>query len=171
MTDTDEDRLLAELHTSRLLSLYATEANARGSAAALWAEINRAPDAPISLAVARAMQTDPAIARRYGRMMEGLSQAFSPVALAASDGAVQRRIGDATLRLLPAVEGSLPLLVIENTDARRLELLGADGVALRLELPPADAGNVVLALGPDLPRLDDILALLAAPDTALYLLQ
>ena len=171
MTDEPPDLLLAELHVARALALRPATRYAAGvTAADLWAELNRAPGAPISLAVTRALRADPRIATRYRRMLEALALAHAPVALAASDGVALRRIGAATLRLLPKADGAPPLLVIENTNAGALELVGIDGSVLRLALPPADEGTVILALGVDFPDAATVLSLIEAPDTALYLL-
>jgi hypothetical protein len=171
MTDDSPDRLLAELHTARSLALRpAARGNAVVTSADLWAELNRAPGAPVSLLIARALREDTRAAARYRRMLGGLALAYAPVALAASDGAALRRIGEATLKLLPEADGAPPLLVIENTAAGALELVGADGSTLRLALPAADEGTVILALGSDFPDVALLLALFKAPDTALYLL-
>ena len=171
MTDEPPDLLLAELHVARALALRPATRYAAGlTVADLWAELNRAPGAPVSLAVTRALRADPRTATRYRRMLEALSVAHAPVALAASDGVVLRRIGAATLRLLPKADSAPPLLVIENTNAAALELVGIDGSVLRLALPPADEGTVILALGADFPDAATALALIEAPDTALYLL-
>ncbi len=171
MTDENPDLLLAELHAARSLALRPAVRDAAViTAADLWAELNRGPGAPVSLSVTRALRADTRIAVRYRRMLESLALAHAPVALAASDGAALRRIGAATLRLLPGAEGTPPLLVIENTAAGALELVGIDGSVLRLSLPPADEGTVILALGADFPDAAAALALVAATDTALYLL-
>jgi hypothetical protein len=171
MTDEAPDLLLAELHAARALALRPATRSAVGvTVADLWAELNRGLGAPVSLAVTRALRADPRIATRYRRMLEALALAHAPVALAASDGVALRRIGAATLRLLPKADGSPPLLVIENTNAGALELVGIDGSVLRLALSPADEGTVILALGADFPDAATALALIEAPDTALYLL-
>jgi len=171
MTDDSLDRLLAELHTARSLALRpAVRMDTAITPADLWADLNRAPGAAVSLPVARALRTDPRSADRYRRMLAALSLAHAPVALAASDGMTLRRIGAATLRLLPGTEFAPPLLVIENTAAGALELVGAAGTLFRLALPEADEGSVILALGADFPDAAAVLALLDAPDTALYLL-
>ena len=171
MTDETPDLLLAELHAARALALRPATRSAAGvTVADLWAELNRGMGAPVSLAVTRALRADPRIATRYRRMLEALALAHAPVALAASDGVALRRIGAATLRLLPKADGAPPLLVIENTNAGALELVGIDGSVLRLALPPADEGTVILALGVDFPDAATVLSLIEAPDTALYLL-
>jgi hypothetical protein len=171
MTDETQDLLLAELHAARSLALRPVTRGAAGvTAAELWAELNRAPGAPVSLAVTRALRADPRIATRYRRMLQASALAHTPVALAASDGVALRRIGAATLRLLPKADSSPPLLVIENTNAGALELVGIDGSVLRLPLPPSDEGTIILALGADFPDAASALTLIEAPDTALYLL-
>jgi hypothetical protein len=171
MNDDTPDRLLAELHVARSLALRPAAKRAETATPAdLWADLNRAPGAPVSLSVARALRDDARTALRYRRMLGGLAVAHAPVAMAASDGTALRRIGDAVLKLLPGSGNSPPLLVIENCTAGALELLGADGSALRLALPRADEGTVILALGADFPDAGAVLALIEAPDTALYLL-
>jgi hypothetical protein len=80
------------------------------------------------------------------------SLAHSPVALAASDGGVRRRVGEAVLELLPTAAGDVPLLVLTGPlaeAAQALELVGLGAAPLRLALPPADGAAVLLALGPD----------------------
>jgi hypothetical protein len=171
MTEDSPDRLLAELHAARLLATRPAARQAYAvTPADLWAELNRAPGSPVSLSIARTLRQDPQAAARYRRMLGFLAVAHSPVALAASDGSAERRIGEAMLRLLPGVERTPPLLVIENTAAAALELVGADGSVLRLTLPAADEGTVILALGVDFPDAATAVALIQAPDTALYLL-
>jgi hypothetical protein len=171
MTDDDPDRLLAELQTARSMAARpAVRQAATVSASDLWAELTRAPGAPVSLSLARALRSDPVTVTRYRRMLSGLALAHAPVALAASDGTALRRIGEAKLRLLPAADRTPPLLVIENTTAGALELVGTDGETIRLALPTPDEGTVILALGSDFPDAATVLALIEAPDTALYLL-
>jgi hypothetical protein len=148
----------------------ATRAEVAVAPSDLWADLNRAPGTPVSLSVARALRQDARAAARYRRMLGAMALAHTPVALAASDGTALRRIGEATLRLLPGGEGTPPLLVIENTSAGALELVGADGSTHRLGLPAPDDGAVILALGRDFPDAANVLALIEAPDTALYLL-
>lgn len=171
MMDESPDLLLAELHAARSLALRPVMGKAGTvTAADLWAELNRTPGTPVSLTLARALRTDPKAANRYRRMLSAIAVASAPVALAASDGATMRRIGVTTLRLLPAVAGNPPLLVLENISAGSLELVGADGSAVRVPLPPADEGSVILALGEDFPEAASVIALIEAPETALYLL-
>lgn len=171
------DRLLAELHAARLLAARALAgqegAAARPSHAELWAFARRPPSGPVPLALLRALRDDPATARRYRAMLGARSLAHSPVALAASDGAVRRRVGEAVLELLPTAAGDVPLLVLTGPPAeaaRALELVGPDASTLRLALPPADGAAVLLALGPELPEAADALRLLRDPATAIFLL-
>jgi hypothetical protein len=173
----DLDRLMAEVHAARLLAGRAVAgregAAPRPSAAQLWAFVRRPAAAPVPLEVARALRDDPGAARRYRAMLAGLSLAHSPVALAASDGAVRRRLGEAVLELLPVGAGEVPLLVLTGGPAeaaRALEFIGPNAEPLRLALPPADGGAVVLALGPDVPEAADALRLLREPATAIFLL-
>lgn len=166
------DRLLAELHAARLLAGRAVagtdEAAPRPSHAEIWAHARRAPGAPVPLALVRALRDDPATGRRYRAMLAALALAHAPVALAASDGAVRRRVGEAVLELLP---GEAPLLVLTGAPAAgALELVGEDGASLRLALSPAGGASVVLALGPDVPEAADALRLLRDPATAVFLL-
>ncbi|MGL4236178.1 hypothetical protein [Tabrizicola sp.] len=169
--DTAMDILMAEVHIARQLS-QAQPAVVRGvTPADLWAEVRRAAGDPASLAVARALRGDPAMASRYRQMLSAVALAASPVALAASDGEVDRRIGSARLRLLPVTDGDVPLVVLEGAaEAASLEMVGHTGESLRLALPEPDAGTVILSLGPDFPQADAALALLRDPGTALYLL-
>jgi hypothetical protein len=174
--DTEMDVLMAEMHIARQLSRASAPALAPAlsggiTTAALWAEVRRAAGQPASLAVARALRGEPATAARYRQMLSAIALASSPVALAASDGAVERRIGSATLRLLPTQDGDVPLLVLEGApDAASLEMVGQAGESLRLALPLSDQGAVILSLGPDFPQADAALALLRDPGTALFLL-
>ena len=169
MTETVE-RLLAEMHIARRLSdRPAREAATGVTTADLWAEARREAGAPASLAVARALRDRQDVARRYRRMLEGLALAHAPVALAASDGDVRRRIGDAELRLLTQDGGAL--LVIENAGAARaLDIMAEDGETLRLALPQEDGGAMILSLGADTPDGARAHALLRDPGTALFLL-
>lgn len=173
----DLDRLLAELHAARFLAGRAVaglEAAAPGPGhAEMWAFVRRPAGAPVPLALARALRDDPGAGRRYRAMLGALSLAHSPVALAASDGAVRRRVGEAILELLPTAAGDVPLLVLTGPPAeaaRALELVGPGAAPLRLALPPADGAVVLLALGPDVAEAADALRLLRDPATAIFLL-
>lgn len=173
----DLDRLLAELHAARLLAVRAASgveaAAPRPTHAEIWAFVRRPPGAPVPLALARALREDPGAARRYRAMLGALSLASSPVALAASDGGVRRRVGEAVLELLPTAAGDVPLLVLTGPlaeAARALELVGLGAPPLRLALPPADGAAVLLALGPDVPEAAGALRLLRDPATAIFLL-
>jgi hypothetical protein len=170
--DTEMDILLAEVHIARQLSRAPAPTAVEGvTAADLWAEVRRDPGQPVSLAVARALRGHPETASRYRQMLSALAMASSPVALAASDGEVDRRIGSARLRLLPVTNGDVPLVVLEGiADAGSLEMVGHTGEILRLALPEPYAGTVILSLGPDFPQAAAALALLRDPGTALYLL-
>jgi hypothetical protein len=170
--DTAMDILLAEVHIARQLSRVPAKATARGlTPAELWAEARRVHGQPASLAVARALRNDPATAARYRQMLTTIAVAASPVALAASDGGVDRRIGGATLRLLPTQGDDAPLLVLQGAvGAASLEMVGSMGECLRLALPPSDDGAMILSLGRDTPDADSALALLRDPGTALFLL-
>jgi hypothetical protein len=170
--DTEMDILLAEVHIARqLLRAPAPAAVQWVTAADLWAEVRRRPGQPASLAVARALRSDAATTARYRQMLSAFAVAWSPVALAASDGEVDRRIGSARLRLLPVTNGDVPLLVLEGApDATSLEMVGQGREILRLALPEPDAGTVILSLGPDFPQAGAALALLRDPGTAIYLL-
>lgn len=178
MTGADEhdeagmDGLMAAIHIARQLSqAQGTERMQAPAAAELWAEVRRAGSAPVSLAVARALREDEAAAARYRKMLAAVAVAHSPVALAASDGEVTRRIGETVLRLLLATGDGAPLLLLEGHQAATaLEMVGEDGQTLRLDLPQPDQDTVILALGPDLPETQVALDLLANPGTALYLL-
>lgn len=158
--------LLAELHAARVLARD-VEAPVRSIADRdLWRHARRRPGEPVSLAVARALR-EPEAARRYRTVLSALALGHSPVALAASDGTVARRVGAFTLELLR--EGA-PLLVIRSdgeTWPKRMELHG--GAMTALDLPEPVDGAVVLALDPDVPDLADAARLLADPDTEVFL--
>ena len=168
----DLDRLLAEAHTARLLAARALEGEGRRpSHAELWAHARRDPGAPVPLALVRALREDTAAARRYRAMLGALALAHAPVAMAASDGAVRRRVGAAVLELLPGGDGDTPLLVLTGGPAAgAIEMIGADAAPLRLALPPPEGASVVLALGPDVAEGEEALRLLRDPATALFLL-
>ena len=174
----DLDRLLAELHAARLLAEHAVAdqkevARPRLSPAELWAFVRRLPADPVSLDLIRALRDDLAMGRRYRAMLEAVALAYSPVALAASDGAVRRRVGEAVLELLPAAAGDVPLLVLTGQPAeaaQALELVGPSSAPLRLDLPTTDGSPVLLALGSDVPEAPEALRLLRDPATAIFLL-
>lgn len=172
-SDSDEiDLLLAEVHIARSLARKPLDVEMPTvSHADIWAAIRRPSDQPVSLAFARSLRDDPKVAQRYRQMLQAAACGFSPVAMAASDGVVTRRIGAATLRLLPATATGAPLLVLESVAGiSAVELVGEDNSILRLALPAADDGSVILSLGADYPDAATLLALLRAPQTAIYLL-
>lgn len=166
------ERLLAELHAARQLAREDVAAHGEGASwidpRALWRHVRRAPGAPVDLATVRLLRESEAARARYGAMMASVASAHSPVALAASDGAVTRRVGDAVLEMLPAEDGAPALLVLRVADPApaALELLGEAG-ALRLALPRPEDGTITIALEGE---AEGAAALLADPRTAIYLL-
>ena len=169
--------LLAELHGARVLARSArcgsaargATGAARVSDAALWRHARRRPGDAISLAVQRAL-ADVETGRRYRTMLAALAVAHSPVALAAADGTVRRRVGRMVLELL---QDGPPLLVIHldgvDPPPTLLELVGADH-SVRLGLPPATDGALVLSLEGDLDVPARARAMLRDPATELFLL-
>jgi hypothetical protein len=172
----DEARLLAEIHAARALlreSGSARDAAGRPGTASLWAHATRAAGGPVDLAVVRAIRTDPATARRYRALLAGQAIAYAPRAIAASDGAVAaRRVGAFTLEILPATEDGPPLLVLRGAEAqppRAIEaMLGDD--AVRLALPPAIDGTILVALDPAVPESVRLGTMLRDPNCAVFLL-
>ncbi|MGX9978680.1 hypothetical protein [Methylobacterium fujisawaense] len=166
-------RLLAEIHAARALMRTPAPATARPSTAALWAHALREPGAPVDLAVVRALRGDPDTALRYRTLLAGQAVAHAPQAIAASDGDLAaRRVGLFLLEVVPADEDAPPLLVIRgggDRPVRALEVsLGDDTV--RLALPPAAEGAIVIALDPEVPEADRLGQLLRDPATAVFLL-
>ncbi|AWB25296.1 hypothetical protein DA075_30700 [Methylobacterium currus] len=172
----DEARLLAEIHAARALmreSGPARDAAGRPGAASLWAHATRAADAPVDVAVARAIRSDPATARRYRALLAGQAIAHAPRAIAASDGALAaRRVGAFTLEILPATEDGPPLLVLRGAEAQALRAIEAmrGDEAVRLALPPAIDGAILVALDPAVPEAMRLGAMLRDTDCAVFLL-
>ncbi|MDP4022886.1 hypothetical protein Q8W71_09655 [Methylobacterium sp. NEAU 140] len=183
----DPARLLAELHAARGLMRDAAgrapgdaaggvqlgEEPARPGLAALWAHATRAPGAPVDLAVVRALRGDPAAQRRYRALLAGQAVAHAPFAVAASDGGLAaRRVGAYVLELVPAEDGSPPLLVIRGGSGRAIAAIEASlgDAAVRLALPAPVEGAYLLALDPALPEADRLGRLLADPAAAVFLL-
>ena len=172
MVDQTPDRLLAELHAARHLTMAETGARASISMADLWAHVRRAPDQPVSLTVQRLLRDDPSVARRYRAMVQGVAMAHSPGALAAADGTVRRVVGDMVLELLAETDEN-PLLVIRNVpdpSPKAVELVADSGTALRLALPPQDGGAIIVSLASGVPDARAALGLLQDPATAIFLL-
>lgn len=147
----DPVRLLAEAQAARDL-LRDRPAAASPGAAALWRHVRRRPGEPVAFAVERAIRADPAVARRYRTMLGAGALAHAPTALAASDGALdRRRVGPYELTLDAA--DTPPLLVIACGDAPAPGLIEVShaGETVRLGLPDPVAGSVVIALDPGLP--------------------
>jgi hypothetical protein len=166
-------RLLAEIHAARGLMRAPAATAARPSTAALWAHALREADAPLDLAVVRALRGDPDVARRYRTLLAGQAVAHAPLAVAASDGDLAaRRVGPYLLEVVPADGDAPPLLVIRGGGGRPLRALevslGDD--AVRLALPPPVEGAIVIALDPAVPEADRLGQLLRDPAAAVFLL-
>jgi hypothetical protein len=170
----DAAMLLAELHAAR--DLARSVVKRRGSTAVraseLWAHARRAPGDPVSLAVERAIRTDPGIGQRYRTMLASMSVAHAPFAAAASDGAImERRVGALTLSIREGEDGSPPLLVMTGVGERapRLIEIATDQDALRLALPEPISGAIILALDPSIPEIARFAALLRNPRSEIFL--
>jgi len=165
----DEARLLAEIHAARAL-MRAQAPAVRLSHAALWAYANREPGGPIDLAVVREIRSDPETARRYRTLLGAQSLAYTPLAAAASDGALtRRRIGPFELEIL---EGTPPLLILRGPEQgmpRRIEAWLGDE-AVRLDLGTPVDGAILLALDPSVPEADRLGRMLRDPACAVFLL-
>ncbi len=172
----DEARLLAEIHAARALmraSEPARDTSRRPGAAELWAHATREPGGPVDLVLVRAIRTDPATARRYRALLAAQAIAHAPLAAAASDGAIaSRRVGAFNLEILPADEDAPPLLVLHGSGARpprAIEAMLGDET-VRLALPPAIDGAVLVALDPGVPEAARLGEMLRDRDCAVFLL-
>lgn len=171
MSAADPARLLAEAAAARAL-LRDRPAAHLPSAADLWRHVRRSPGVPASLATARAIRADPAVARRYRTLLAGSALAHAPSALAASSGTVvSRRVGPYDLVTVSEDQGP-PLLVLECGGAAAPTLietvLGEDTV--RLSLPEPAAGSIVIALDPAVPDAVRLGRQLSDPRSEVYLL-
>ncbi len=171
----DEARLLAEIHAARALmraSEPARDTSRCPGAAELWAHATRAADGPVDLALVRAIRTDPTTARRYRALLGAQAIAHAPLAAAASEGAVaSRRVGPFTLEILPADEDAPPLLVLRGSGARpprAIEAMLGDET-VRLALPPAIDGTILVALDPACRRRRRLGAMLRDRTCAVFL--
>lgn len=170
-------RLLAELHIARGLGRQVAaprEVGAGGIAVAeLWAHARRAPGAPVSLAVERALRSDPAAARRYRTMLASAAVAHAPLAIAASTGAVAaRRVGEIVITIDEGEEGAAPLVILSNIRGRApglIEILLV-GEALRLALPEPVGEAIMLSADPAIPEMAALLRLLRDPGSEIFLL-
>ena len=140
---------------------------------ALLAYARRDRRAPADLAIEQAIRTDPAVARRYRNLLAGVSDAFSPVALAAaSDPVPGRVIGRWRLRVSEP-EGLAPVLVLEEIAPApaptAIEAVGPAGGPVRLELPAPVRGSIQLPLDGDFAELAAFHRLIADPETAIAL--
>ncbi|GJD94406.1 hypothetical protein [Methylobacterium iners] len=178
-SDAAAARLLAELHAARHLARGSrrSEAEARPSlsAAALWAHVRRVPGRPVSLAVERQIRDDPATGRRYRAMLRSQALAHTPLAIAASDGAVvQRRLGSFALEIVPPDAEAMALLLIrgvaEGASAPSLIEAALGAEIVRLELGAPIAGTIVLALDPEVAETALLARLAADPKSEIFLL-
>lgn len=179
--DDPSARLLAEVHAARRLFRRSdltdagTSARSHATAAELWAHVRRVPGQAVSLAVERLIRTDPVARMRYRTMLTSQALAHAPLAVAASDGAVERRrIGSFTLEIVPAEGGAMALLLIRGPIAgaslpRQIEVtLGSE--MLRLDLGEPVAGTVVLTLDPAVAEAAALARLVADPNAEIFLL-
>ena len=165
----EADRILAELHLARGLAAAPRPVGPAVSTAALWAHARRRLGAPVDLGTIRALREDPGAAARYRRLLEGLALAHAPVALAASDGTMRRRLGPAELELHPSADGAL--MVLKGAGgARAIEVIPPEGEPCRLALPAPEDGTVILSLAPHAPETGMALAALRDPGSAIFLL-
>ncbi|MGU3496152.1 hypothetical protein ACLBXM_19090 [Xanthobacteraceae bacterium A53D] len=179
----DTARLLAELHIARGLAREMAQPRLDGetaqprlasiSTAQLWAHVRRAPDAPVSLPVERALRTDPEAARRYRTLLASAALAHAPLAIAAATGAVStRRMGEVTLTIDAGDEDAAPLVILSGFGPRApglIELLLGDE-SLRLALPAPANGAILLSADPAIPEMERLLRLLRDPATEIFLL-
>ena len=174
LADAEAARMLAEAHVAQLVGA-AARAVPRPTIAVheLWAHARRAPGDPVSLPVTRALRADPEVAARYRILLGSLAVAHAPFAIAASDGIVaKRQVGHVVLEILPADGPSPPLLVITGFDEARpprLIEIGSEGETLRLALPEAVSGGIVLALDPAAPDAVRLGELVRDPRSEIFL--
>lgn len=180
-SDDPSVRLLAEVHEARRLYRQSGMRDAgatdrsHATAAELWAHVRRVPGQQISLAVERQIRLDPAVRLRYRAMLTSQALAHAPLAVAASDGAVEsRRIGSFTLEFVPAEDGAMALLLIRGPGGgaslpRQIEVtLGSE--MLRVDLGKPVAGTVILALDPSVADAMTLARLVADPNAEVFLL-
>jgi hypothetical protein len=135
----------------------------------------RDPDAPLDLAIERAIRDDPATAQRYRNLLKGMAQSFSERAIAAAtDDVPSRMIGKWKLRV-SAPQGQLPVLVLTHQDPTTsapaaIEAVGATKGPIRLPLPDPVNQSIQLPLNDDVPELVAFHRLLAETDTQVFLL-
>jgi hypothetical protein len=180
MTTTTNDkmpetaRLLAEAHAASRLARDA--AGQPGTAAvgvhALWAHVRRKAGTPVSFVVERAIRTDPDVARRYRVMLASVSLAYAPFAMAASDGSIRERRVDPFLLRIVEEDGEASLLVIEFGERLAPSILeiAVGDERLRLDLPQAINGHVVLSSDPANTEAAQLFRLLRDPSAEIYFL-
>lgn len=169
-------RLLAEIHVARGLALRLAEPRAATgslSVAELWAYARREPGEPVSLSVERALRGDAAVARRYRTMLASAAVAHAPLAIAASTGpASVRRVGEITITIDDSDEEAIPLVIFSNLGERTprlIEVLSAEE-SLRLALPDAVGGAIVLSADPAIGDMALLLRLLRDSRSEIFLL-
>lgn len=164
----DVATLMAEAQAARDLLRDRPPPESPGMAE-LWRHVRRRPGEPVSFAVERAIRSDPETARRYRTMLAAGALAHAPMALAASDGAVERRRVGAYELTVEA--GDPPLLVVACGAAAApamIEVSRGDETA-RLDLPEPVSGAVVIALDPAVPEAALLGRLLADRLSAVFL--
>jgi hypothetical protein len=170
-----EEAVAADLVRATVDGAAARESvTASPSMRALLAYARRDHGAPADFAIEQAIRTDPAVARRYGNLLEGLAIAFSPVALAAATDPVPSRVlGPWRLRVSQP-EGLSPVLVLENlapaTPPTAIEAVGPAGGPIRLPLPEPVSGSIQLPLDSHFAELAAFHRLIADPETSIALL-
>jgi hypothetical protein len=170
---------LAAWHSARQLhrgiakdSVAGTAGSSKVSTYDIMKHAQRTQGEPVSLAVERAIRTEPEAAFRYRRILAGFALAYAPLASAASDGSMKsRRVGPYTFEIVTG-DGS-PILLIRLADGakppNKIELHRSDE-SLRVPLSRPVNGAIFLSLDPAHAEGRQLAALIADPVTEIFVL-
>jgi len=176
----DAARLLAEVHAARGLVRRKAEVDWREqaetavpiSASALWAHVRRAPQAPVSFEIERALRTNPAVLRKYRTMLACIAVISAPEAIAAASGGVsQRRIGPVTITIDEPIDAARLILIsgLQPPMPGVIEVLLGER-SLRLALPEPIGETVVLAVDPAISDIMELMEMLRDPRAEIFLI-
>lgn len=169
--------LISEQNARDIAALVAEHRRAAGSggigAGELIAYANRERGTPVDFRIEKAIRSDPAVGRRYRRILMGAAVGYSEMAMAAGTGAYpERKVGGFDLKVVE--DGADTYVVLSEMRGSRstpsmLEAIGANE-SVRIPLSEPVRGHIQIAIDPANDDLSRLLSLLGQPATELYLI-